>query len=207
MLLMFRFLTCTWVGGYKSAVELWQGCCALHRPLAPDNLILSSVLVYKKDHINVVLLSDATIVGRDTFGPRLVPQQKGGEGSCVRGAEMGGSPIAFSELIVSLRLSPCTPKRLHIHGLSNKPHSLFWRQPVHPSCSSSGGVSGHISLMLFFSFLEPAQGTARSCSPGFGTERAVEWREGENSLSKCRQGLKAAKGKKKCSLLGCKNCI
>lgn len=59
---MLRFLTCTWVRGYKYTVELCQGCCALHRPLAPDNLILSSVLVYKKDHINVVLLSDATIV-------------------------------------------------------------------------------------------------------------------------------------------------
>lgn len=60
------------------------------------------MLVYKKDHINVVLLSDAMIVVRDVLGPRLVPQQKGGEGSCVRRAEMGGSPIAFSELIVSL---------------------------------------------------------------------------------------------------------
>lgn len=60
------------------------------------------MLVYKEDHINVVLLSDAMIVVRDVLGPRLVPQQKGGEGSCVRRAEMGGSPIAFSELIVSL---------------------------------------------------------------------------------------------------------
>lgn len=203
---MFRFLTCTWVGGYKSTVELWQDYCALHRPLAPDNLILSSVLVYKKDHINVVLLSDAMIVVRDVLGPRLVPQQKGGEGSCVRRAEMGGSPIAFSELIVSLRLSPCTPKRLHIHGLSNKLHSLFWSVPVHPSCSNNGGVSGHMSLMLFSSSLKREKGIARSCSPGFGTERVVEWREGENSLSKYRQGLEVTKGKK-CSLLGCKNCI
>lgn len=58
----------------------------------------------------MVLLSDAMIVVKEVFGPRLVLQQEGGEGSCVRRAEMGGSPIAFSQLIVPLRLSPCTPK-------------------------------------------------------------------------------------------------
>lgn len=31
-------------------------CFALHRPVPPDNFILSSVLVYKKYHINVVIL-------------------------------------------------------------------------------------------------------------------------------------------------------
>lgn len=84
---MFRFLTCTRVRGYKSTVELSQDCCALHRPPAPDNLILSSVLVYKKDHTNVVLLSDAMIVGKDVFGPSLVLQQKeeGGAGAPVEG--------------------------------------------------------------------------------------------------------------------------
>lgn len=64
----------------------------------------------------MMLLSDAMIVVRGVFGL----QQKGGERSCGRRAGMGGSPVAFSELIVSLRLPPHTPKGLPIRGLSNK---------------------------------------------------------------------------------------
>lgn len=73
--------------------------------------------MYKKDHITEVLLRDAMMAEEEVFGARLVLQDEDGEHSCVRRAEMGGSPAAFSELILSLRLSPCTPKRLHIHGL------------------------------------------------------------------------------------------
>lgn len=88
--------------------------------------------------------------------------------------------------------SGCTPKRLHMHGLSNRLHRV-----------SLGTFPAVIMVKCLLTLVWLFFLSQRSCSPGFGTERVVEWREGENSLSKYRQGLKATKGKK-CSLLGWK---
>lgn len=95
---MFGFLTCTWVWGYisRGIVEPWQkDCCALHRPLTSDNLVLSSVLGYKKDHVNVVLWSDAWAVVKECLGPGWYLSRREGKVPAQGGLRCEALPLLF----------------------------------------------------------------------------------------------------------------
>lgn len=159
ILLMFRFLPCTWVLSCisESVVELWwKGCFALHRPLPSDNLILSSVLVYKKDRVNVVLAREILWLLWTVFGPRLVLQQKGGHSSCAREH-------------CNVRPSDSyTPQRLNmVNILSSMLHKCFWKLPL---LLLHGKVSGCVNLTLVFWF-------SRECTTSHGgVAQCLVWR-------------------------------
>lgn len=104
-------------------------------------------------------------------------------------AEMWGSPVAFSGVIISLRHSSYNPKRLYIHDLTNILHNHFCNQPVQLFYGNNGTVSGHLTLIIIFLIPQRVHDIASSCSPEC-LVIAVKWRDGRNSLPRHKQGLR-----------------